>query len=75
MYHADMMGEATGGTLDWEWSMTAYEDEVQRWAEKDEKAREMWDELEKSVVTHVADEIKVSIRGAKAEMTIIKKMA
>ena len=34
----------------------------------------MWDELEKSVVTHVADDIKVSIRGQQVEMTILKKL-
>jgi len=74
MYHADMMGEATGAALDWEWSMMDYENELRQWTDKDDKAREMWDEIEKSVVSHVADEIKVSIRGPKAEMIIMKKM-
>ena len=40
----------------------------------DSGAREAWDELEKSVVSHVADDVKVSIRGRNVEMTIFKKM-
>ena len=47
---------------------------LQDYMEQDQRAREAWDELEKSVVTHVADEIKVFIRGGQTEMTIIKKL-
>lgn len=62
-------------TLDWEWSMMRYEDAVSAQVEKnDSQAKEAWDELEKSVVAHVADDIKVSIRGREVEMTIIKKL-
>ncbi len=75
MYHAEMAAEYTGATLDWEWSMMAYQDELRGRVDSDEKAREMWDELEKSVVTHVADDVKVSIRGQQAELIIEKKMA
>ena len=75
LYHIEAMGENTNTPLDWEWSMIEYENMLRVRADKDEKAREMWDELEKSVVTHVADDVKVAIRGRQAEMTIIKKMA
>ncbi|MBQ6528966.1 MAG: hypothetical protein IJI38_10625 [Clostridia bacterium] len=62
-------------TLDWEWSMTSYQVGLAGMVEQhDETACKMWDELEKSVVTHVADDIKVSIRGNTTEMTILKKM-
>lgn len=61
--------------LDCEWSMTRYEkalsDQV---SQDDSRAKEAWDELEKSVVAHVADEIKVSINGRQVEMVIIKKL-
>ena len=70
-----MMDVTSSSALDWEWRMTTYRNELSEWTGKDEQAREMWDELEKSVVTHVADDIKVSIRGQRAEMTIIKKMS
>ena len=42
--------------------------------EKEETVREARDELEKSVVAHVADDVKVGIKGRIVEMTIIKKM-
>ena len=63
-------------TVDWEWSMMRYEDALSyRIKENDTAAKEAWDELEKSVVAKVADDVKVSIRGRMVEMTIIKKMA
>ena len=74
LYYADGMGDTSTAALDWEWSMTAYQRQLQEWSSSDDKAREMWDELEKSVVTHVADEIKVSIKGDWVEMTIHKKL-
>ena len=37
-------------------------------------AKDAWDELEKSVVGHIADDVKVFISGRTVEMTIIKKM-
>ncbi len=39
-----------------------------------EDAREAWDELEKSVVAKVADDVKVSILGRVVEMIILKKL-
>ena len=72
--YSEMQGDFTSSTLSWEWSMTVYQDTLRQWTDKDEQAREIWDELEKSVVTHVADDVKVAIRGQKAELVIIKKM-
>ena len=63
-------------TLEWEWSMMEYEEALSyRVKENDQAAREAWDELEKSVVAHVADDVKVSIKGRLVEMVIVKKMA
>lgn len=67
---------STTPTLDWEWSMVEYEDALSARIRRDEAAAlEAWDELEKSVVARVADDVKVSIKGRKVEMTIVKKMA
>lgn len=67
---------AASSSLDWEWSMIRYEQALTDGVEReDDAAREAWDELEKSVVAHVADDIRVSIRGAAVEMTIEKKLA
>ena len=65
-----------GSSLDWEWSMTRYEQALTDGVERhDEAASEAWDELEKSVVAHVADDIRVAIRGTRVEMTIEKELA
>lgn len=62
--------------LDWEWSMRRYETELSaRMEQNDSTAREAWDELEKSVVKNVADDVKVAIRNGMVEMIIIKKIA
>ena len=62
--------------LDWEWSMREYEAMLSNQKnDSDPRIREAWDELEKSVVNHVADDIKVFIRGRLVEMVITKKMA
>ena len=74
MVHDSMMNYTSGTALSLEWSMLAYQNELRQRTDKDENARAMWDELEKSVVTHVADDIKVSIRGQQAEMIVIKKL-
>ena len=67
--------ESSTPILDWEWSMARYEDELTaRIRQDDSRAKEAWDELEKSVVAHVADDVKVSIRGRQVEMTIFKKL-
>ena len=71
----DAFEHSTSPVLDWEWSMRRYENVVSAKLGKDEAAREAWDELEKSVVKNVADDVKVFIRGGFVEMTILKKMA
>ena len=71
-----MMGDGARmyGTM--VWSMKEYEQSVrQLLGEKREGAEEAWDELEKSVVSHVADDVRVSIQGNEAELIVIKKMA
>ena len=70
----DMYEHSTSPTLDWEWSMQRYERALSVKMDSDPSAREAWDELEKSVVKHVADDIKVSIRSGTVEMIILKKM-
>ncbi len=68
--------EATSSpALDWEWSMRRYESVLSARAGQDSAAREAWDELEKSVVKNVADDVKVAISGGYVEMIILKKLA
>lgn len=57
------------------WSMNAYRQNVKEELENDrEGAAEAWDELEKSVVSNIADDVRVSIRGHEVEMVILKKV-
>ena len=73
----EMFSSSSTPTLDWEWSMTRYQEalDARVRVNNDSAAREAWDELEKSVVAHVADDIKVAIRGDQVEMTIVKKLS
>ena len=58
------------------WSMEDYREQLRQYREMNrEGAQEAWDELEKSVVARVADDVKVSIKGRTVEMTISKKLA
>ena len=58
------------------WSMEAYRKQFNEYrAQHGEGAEEEWDELEKSVVSHVADEVKVFLEGRVAELIIFKKLA
>ena len=51
------------------WSMQHYKTAV----EQDSDAKEEWDELEKSIVANIADEVKIAITGNTVEMTVYKK--
>ena len=71
----DMFEHSSSPMLDWEWSMKRYETALSTMAGQNDAAREAWDELEKSVVKNVADDVKVSIRNGVVEMVILKKLA
>ena len=75
LFSAMYSDSSTGSALDYEWSLLRYQEQLNSRGENDPIAREAWDELEKSVVAHVADDVKISIRGRTVEMTIVKKMA
>jgi len=54
----EMLEHSSSPMMDVEWSMSRYESSLySRVQEKDPKAMEAWDELEQSVVKHVADDI------------------
>ncbi|MBR4236352.1 MAG: hypothetical protein IKR85_09890 [Clostridia bacterium] len=58
------------------WSMEDYREQLRQYSEQNQTgSKQDWDELEKSVVANIADDVKVSIRGREAEMTIYKKLA
>ena len=72
----DAFEQSSSPMLDWEWSMSRYERALSSQMEQgDQAVKEAWDELAKSVVSHVADDVKVAIRSGTVEMIIIKKLA
>ena len=54
------------------WSMRQYKATVEQERAEDESAREEWDELEKSIIANLADEVTISIRGGEVEMIVFK---
>ena len=60
------------GVSAYAWSMSKYMSEVRRSREKDADAEDAWDELEKSIVANLADEVSVKIEGSHVEIVITK---
>ena len=58
------------------WSMDDYRAQLRQYSDQENSpaAQEAWDELEKSVVARLADEVKVRIDGYDVEMTAYKKV-
>ena len=54
------------------WSMEMYKKSLDEVREDDEAAEEAWDELDKSIVANLADDIKVGVSGNKVELLIEK---
>ncbi|MBR0208975.1 MAG: mechanosensitive ion channel family protein [Oscillospiraceae bacterium] len=55
------------------WSMESYKEEVKNRMDESDEAKEVWDELEKSIVGKLADEVSVRIIGADVEMIVYKE--
>lgn len=54
------------------WSMNSYRAELQKHLGEDQKTSDAWDELERSIVANIADDIKVRIVGKTVEITLFK---
>ena len=73
LFSPELFEHSSSPTLDWEWSMRRYESALETRVGRNESgAEEAWDELEKSVVANIADEIQVSIVGCDVEITVFK---
>lgn len=57
------------------WSMQKYKNEVEAERKDNDNpaAEEAWDELEKSIIANIADEIRVGVRKDSAELIVLKK--
>ena len=63
-------GYSEGADYTYLWSLEQY-----RNAMLEETPREEWDELEKSVIASVADDVIVGVKGKRAEIVVVKKFA
>ena len=57
------------------WSLHEYRSNLRVEKEENEVAKEAWDELEKSIVASIADDVLVGVRKDHVTMTIIKKLS
>lgn len=69
-----MMGSYIGAVAnDYVWSLDRYRSSVEEAFGRQEAAEE-WDELEKSVIANLADDVRVWVRGDRARLIIEKKV-
>jgi hypothetical protein len=54
------------------WSLSAYRDQLRNRREENPKAEPALDELEKSIVAHLADEVTIGIHGHRIRLVISK---
>ncbi len=54
------------------WTLETYREELDRARAKSLEAEEAWDELEKSIVASLADDVVVGVKGDRIEMVIAK---
>ena len=55
------------------WSLESYKKSVEQASTGDAAAKEAWDELEKSIVASIADDVKIGVSGNTVELIIEKK--
>ena len=85
MYYAydPMLYGATGmmdaesmaiSSMIYSWSMQQYQQELEQNKENNQEAEKAWDELEKSIVASIADNVLVGVKGDTVELIIEKKL-
>ena len=57
------------------WSLKLYTDNIRNRASSEAAAAEAWDELEKSIVAQLADDVVVGIRGRQVDIIVRKEFA
>ena len=61
-------GFSEGVDYSYLWSLEEYKNAVEK-----EEQKEAWDELEKSVIASVADDVIVGVKGKRADIIVVKK--
>ena len=63
-------GSIAGTDYSYLWTLEQYRNSVNT-----EEQAEAWDELEKSVIASVADDVIVGVKGNRVDVVIVKKIA
>lgn len=71
MYETDP--SAAINSMSYMWSLENYKGSVEGTKDKDAASKEAWDELEKSIIASIADDVKVGVSGNTVELVIEKK--
>ena len=61
-----------GGSGEGEWSLRRYRSDVEQKAGESEDADEALDEMGRSIVAKVADDVRIAIRGTRVEIAVYK---
>ncbi len=72
-----MMGSVDASyaqAVDYQWSLAKYRNNIESVREESSAANEAWDELEKSILGNLADDVRVAIKGDNVELIIEKKI-
>ena len=60
-------------TSGYTWSMRKYKSGIERNRDNSLEADEAWDQLEKSIIANIADEVRISMDGPSVEIIVFKK--
>ena len=78
MLYASMgMGDPdlmAGESMLYLWSLERYRASIKEKPEKSPVVKEAWDELEKSIVASIADDVRVAVSGGKVDLVIEKRL-
>ncbi len=69
-----MVDVSSAQAADYQWSLAAYKDSVEEAKGDSVAAGAAWDELEKSIIANIADDVRVSVKGSSMELTVEKKI-
>ena len=69
-----MVDVSTAQAADYQWSLATYKNSVGEVKDENSAAEAAWDELEKSIVANLADDVRVSVKGSSMELTVVKKI-
>ena len=65
--------DGENGEEEYAWSLKQYKSNVQKLLKEDDSAKGRWDELEKSIVARLADDIIVGVKGDRIDLIIRKQ--